>query len=160
MTFVSRRSIVRPLGVLAALLVAGMLGGCVTDQTTAAAPTVIPPGQATVIIRRADSFQGSLITADVDANGVRFASIANGATFTGGINPGPVILSVSKWSTPGQYVVRFNAVAGKRYAFEISPRSELAIAGIAAGMVGVVADTVINGENTSGPFKIVQVPNG
>jgi hypothetical protein len=162
MSFVSRRRAARTLGVLAFLCLApAMLAGCVTDQTTTAnaAPAPIAPGQAIVTINRTDSFQGKIISVDVDANGTKFASIANGATFTGGINPGPVALTVSVWSSPGGYTVRFKAEAGKRYAFEISPRAEQLVAGLAVGLVGVVADTAINGEQ-SGAFKIVQVPAG
>ena len=138
-----------------------MLGGCVTDQsaTANAAPAAaVAPGQAIVTITRIEGYQAALLDVEVTANGAKFASIANGATFTGGIKPGPVTLSVSHWSSPGGYTTRFNAEAGKRYAFQISPRSEQMIAGMAIGLVGIVADTAINGAEQSGTFKIVQVP--
>ena len=167
MPFVSRIHAVRTLGVLAfAFLLPAMLAGCVTDQsaTANAAPVAtaaaVAPGQATVTITRTDSYQAALLDVEVTANGAKFASIANGATFTGGINPGPVTLSVSHWSSPGGYTTRFNAEAGKRYAFQISPRSEQMLAGMAVGMVGVIADTAINGAEQSGTFKIVAVPAG
>jgi hypothetical protein len=149
------------LGAFALLCLASAnLAGCVTDQsaTATAAPVAIPPGQAVVTITRAEGFQGSLMSATVDANGARLASIANGAAFTGGIKPGPVTLTVSMWGSPGGYTVRFNAEPGKRYAFEITPRSELMVAGLAAGTLGVFAEAAINGEQ-SGPFKLVAVPN-
>jgi len=142
-----------------------MLAGCVTDQTTAAtadtaanaAPAAIAPGQAIVTITRTDSYQAAGLTVEVTANGAKFASIDNGATFTGGIKPGPVTLTVSHWSSPGQYTLRFNAEANKRYAFQISPRSEQMLAGMAVGLVGVFADTAINGAEQSGTFRIIQV---
>jgi hypothetical protein len=167
MSFVSRRRLARALGVLAFLcLTSANLAGCVTDQsaTAAAAPpattAAVAPGQATVTITRTDSYQAALLDVEVTANGAKFASIANGATFTGGINPGPVTLSVSHWSSPGGFTTRFNAEAGKRYAFQISPRAEQLVAGLAVGLVGVVADTAINGAEQSGTFKIVAVPAG
>ena len=160
MSVVSRRRAARTLGVLAFLCLASAnLAGCVTDQSAAAAPPpAIAPGQAIVTITRIEGYQAALLDVEVTANGAKFASIANGATFTGGINPGPVTLSVSHWSSPGGYTVRFKAEAGKRYAFEISPRAEQLVAGLAVGLVGVVADTAINGAEQSGTFKIVQVP--
>jgi hypothetical protein len=167
MGLASRIRATRTLGALAFLLLAsGMLAGCVTDQTTAAnaapaaavAPAAILPGQAIVTITRPDSYQAAMLDVEVTANGAKFASVATGATFTGGINPGPVTLTVSHWSSPGGYTTRFNAEAGKRYAFQISPRSEQMLAGMAVGMVGVIADTAINGEQ-SGTFKIIAVPS-
>ena len=164
MSFLSRRRTARTLGVLAFLcLASATLAGCVTDQSAAApaanaAPAAIAAGQAVVTITRTDSYQAAGLSVEVTANGAKFASVDNGATFTGGINPGPVTLTVSHWSSPGQYTVRFNAEAGKRYAFQISPRSEQMLAGIAVGFAGVLADTAINGAEQSGTFKIVAVP--
>ena len=161
MSFLSRHRTARTLGALAFLcLASAMLAGCVTDQsaTASAAPAAIAAGQAVVTITRTDSYQAAGLSVEVTANGAKFASVDNGATFTGGINPGPVTLTVSHWSSPGQYTVRFNAEAGKRYAFQISPRSEQMLAGIAVGFAGVLADTAINGAEQSGTFKIVAVP--
>jgi hypothetical protein len=161
MIFSSRIRFLRTSGVLTFLFLASAsLAGCVTDQSSAAnaAPAPVGPGQAAITVTRTDGYQAALLSADLDANGSRIASLDRGATFTGGIKPGPVTLTVSTWSSPGQYTVHFNAEAGKRYAFEIAPRSEQLVVGIAAGMVGVVADAAINGEN-SGTFKIVAVPS-
>jgi hypothetical protein len=165
MSLLSRHRTARTLGALAFLcLASATLAGCVTDQSAAApaanaAPAAaIAAGQAIVTITRTDSFQAAGLSVEVTANGAKFASVDNGATFTGGINPGPVTLTVSHWSSPGQYTVRFNAEAGKRYAFQISPRSEQMLAGIAVGFAGVLADTAINGAEQSGTFKIVAVP--
>jgi hypothetical protein len=72
-----------------------------------------------------------------------------------------VVLTVSCWCGPGSYTVKFNAEAGKTYAFAVSPRGEQfaaemtgAVGGGAFGsLVGVAADTSANGEQ-SGTFKI------
>jgi hypothetical protein len=159
MTFVSRRRATRTLGVLALLLsAAGMLGGCVTDQSVAAAPPVIPPNQAAVTITRVNNYYGALVPVGVTANGASFASLGLGETFTGGIKPGPVTLTTTMWSTPGSYTIHFNAEAGKRYAFELQPRGAgLALA--SAGILGSVVDAAANGEQ-SGPYKLVEVPAG
>jgi hypothetical protein len=136
------------LGVLAAVLA---LAGCVTDQTAQTSP--VAPGQAAITISRTSGIYASGVSADIDANGARIASLGNGGTFSGGVKPGPVTLTVSCWSSPGHYSVQFNAEPGKRYAFEVSPRDEQLGVALVGGMVGVIADSAINSEN-SGAFKI------
>jgi hypothetical protein len=154
MSFVSRRCAARTLGVLA---FPAMLGGCVTDQTAtaSAAPVAIPAGQASLTISRVNNYYGALVPVRVSANGADFASLGLGESFTGGVKPGPVTLTTSMWSTPGSYTVHFDAVAGKRYAFELQPRGAgLALA--SAGIIGSVVDAAANGEQ-SGPYKLVEV---
>lgn len=143
------------------LLLSALLAGCVTDQTAqapAAAPMSSPvaPGQAALTISRTNGFYASGVSADVDANGGRVASLGRGETFSGGIKPGPVLLSVTCWSSPGRYNVRFNAEPGKRYAFEITPRDEQFGITMIGGLAGAIADSAINSEN-SGSFKITAV---
>jgi hypothetical protein len=87
-------------------------------------------GQAIVTISRVNNYYGALVPVQVTANGAEFASLGLGATFTGGIKPGPVTLTTSMWSTPGSYTIHFDAVAGKHYAFELQPRT----AGLAFGL--------------------------
>jgi hypothetical protein len=141
------------------------LSGCVTDQSptasAAAMPVAgpIPRGQAAITISRVDGYFAKAVAADVEVNGSKFASIDTGGTFTGFVRPGPIALSVSCWCGPGRYTVNFKAQAGRRYAYEISPRNEQAGATIAFGMVGLAVDTVANGE-TSGTFKLTEVAGG
>jgi len=160
MSFSLRIHAVRPLSVLAFLCLApAMLAGCVTDQsaTASAAPVAIPPGQASLTISRVNNYYGALVPVRVSANGADFASLGLGESFTGGVKPGPVTLTTSMWSTPGNYTVHFNAVAGKRYAFELQPREAGIALAVAGGIVGAVADAAANGEQ-SGPYKLVEVP--
>jgi hypothetical protein len=119
-------SLVSPKLVLHAsvLSVGLLLAGCMTDQPAPVAAASIPRNQATVTITRTGEIYGAAVDADIDANGKRFASLAREATFTGGIPPGPVTLTVTCWCGPGRYSVQFNAQAGKHYAFEVSPRNE------------------------------------
>ena len=140
--------------VLTGLVLAG-LAGCVTNDTT---PTVlsVPRGQASVTIDRPNGWYGAAVPVDIDANGVRLASIAAGGSFTGPVPRGPVVLTATSWSSPGRYTIRFNAEAGRQYAFEVSARDEQVVAGVAFGLVGVLADTAIH-EETSGAFKIIAV---
>jgi len=134
------------------------LAGCVTDGSVA---SVIPvaPGQASIAISRANGWYGSAVTVDIDANGARIASLASGGSYTGPVSPGPVILTAMSWSSPGRYTVRFNAEPGKRYAFAVSARNDQIVATAVAGVIGLAADTAINGE-TSGAFQITAVPGG
>lgn len=98
---------------------------------------------------------------DIDANGSRIASLSSGGSYTGPLPPGPVVLTATCWSSPGKrhrpLQRSFNAVAGKRYAFEVSPRGEQFAAAVIGGVIGLAADTAANGV-TSGSFKITGAP--
>jgi hypothetical protein len=133
-----------------------MLAGCVTDGPLA---SVVPvaPGQASITISRANGWYGSAVTVDIDANGAKIASLAAGGSYTGPVSPGPVTLTATSWSSPGRYTVRFKADPGKRYAFAVSARDDQVVATAVGGVIGLVADTAINGE-TSGAFQITAVP--
>ena len=141
------------------LLISTLLAGCVTDQSTPVASTVapIPRGYAAISITRTSAYYGMATTADIEANGAKIASLDNGATYVGGVPPGPVTLTVSCTCDFGHYSVQFKAQAGKRYVFEVSPRGDQFVAIAAGGLVGYAADKAINGEN-SGMYKIVAVP--
>jgi hypothetical protein len=147
----------RPFVSTSLLLFSALLAGCVTDQSAPVASAPVPRSQASITITRTGGYYASAVDADIDANGKRFASLAKEATFTGGVQPGPVTLTVTCWCGPGRYSIQFNAQAGKHYAFEVSPRDEQFVATVAGGLVGVVAETAISGEK-SGSFKIVAVP--
>lgn len=136
-----------------------LLAGCVTDQSAPVASAPIPRSQASVTITRTGGYYASAVDADIDANGKRFVSLAKDATFTGGIQPGPVTLTVTCWCGPGRYNLQFNAQAGRHYEFEVSPRDEQFVATLAGGLVGAAAETAINGEK-SGSFKIAEVTGG
>ena len=141
----------RGILVIAALALT-LLTGCVTDQV---APTAFSPqpGQAGIRITRTGGLYGAAVSADVDANGERIASLASGGSYSGGVRPGPLVLTVSCWSSPGHYTIRTNVEAGKVYDFQITPRGEQFGAGMAGSVVGLAADTAINGEK-SGAFVI------
>lgn len=62
----------------------------------------------------------------VEINGSRVGSLGTSETYTGDINPGPTVIAVSSDIIPGRYVLKFNAEAGKKYRFTVSPRGDSA----------------------------------
>lgn len=85
--------------------------------------------------------------ASVDLNGSRVASLGVGQSYTGPVQPGMVVLTVSAWSAPGQSTFRFNVEAGKSYRLIISPRGQGMLAGMVGGVVGQAAEG-------GGPFQV------
>jgi hypothetical protein len=126
-----------------------LLAGCATGGNTPSA-SAIAPGQATISISRADEFMYSGGSVSVELNGAKVASIGKGESYTGGVDPGPAVVSVSAWASPGASHHRFNAERGKTYRFVVSARE----ANFAAGMIGGVLGQAIEG---GGPFEIKQV---
>jgi len=76
------------------------------------------------------------IPASVELNGIRIASLGRGETYTSGAAPGPAVLTVSTWSSPGASSYRFTIEPGKTYRFTVSPRGANMAAGMAAGLIG------------------------
>lgn len=72
----------------------------------------------------------------VELNGAKIASISKGETYTGGIAPGPAVVAVSAWSSPGASTYRFHAEPGKTYRFTVTPRGANFAVGMAGGLVG------------------------
>jgi hypothetical protein len=136
------------------------LAGCMTDQP---APSVIAgaPGMAMLTVSRPVAMYGLAVNAEVTLNGAHFASLGSSETYSASVPPGPAVLTVSCWCSPGSYTVKFDAETGKTYAFAVSPRGEQFAAGMAGAvvgggfgsLVGVGMDTSANGEQ-SGTFQI------
>jgi len=124
-----------------------VLAGCVTDGTTPST-RAIAPGQATISISRSDELLYFAAPVSVELNGAKIASIGKGESYTGGVAPGPAVISVSAWASPGTTSYRFTAEPGKTYRFTVSPRG----ANFAAGMAGGLLGQAIEG---GGPFQIV-----
>jgi hypothetical protein len=129
--------------------------GCATQP---AAPIVaaVAPAQARISIARADEGPSWGAAAKIDVNGAHLVDLAPGQTYTGGVAPGPVSVTAYAGMDIGHYTVKFNAAAGKTYAFQVSRRNERLPAALLGGAVGIVIDTAANGE-TSGAYKITQV---
>ena len=142
------------------LSISTLLAGCATDQSGPVASTTapVPRGQAGITVTRTGGIYALAVAADIEANGVKLERLDRGETFSGSVPPGPVTLTVSCWCGPGRYSIRFNAQAGQRYAFEVTPRDEQFVATFAGGLVGAAVDAAVNGES-SGSFKIAEVPS-
>ena len=128
------------------LLQLAVLVGCVTDGATPSAHA-IAPGQATISITRSNDLLYVAAPASVELNGAKVASLGRGETYSGGVGPGPAVITVSTWSTPGSTSYRFNVEPGKTYRFTVSPRG----ANFAAGMVGGLVGAAIEG---GGAFQV------
>ncbi len=152
------------------LLIAVWCAGCAAQP---AAPLVnaVAPGQARITITREalpgppviiDDINGGhvaeTLAAQIDVNDAHVAELAPGQTYVGGVPPGPSSVTATGTGEPGHYVVKFNAVAGKTYAFQVAPRADASrrVALIFGGLPGAVMEAAAKGE-TGGAFKITQV---
>jgi hypothetical protein len=149
------------------LLGFALLGaGCASDspQSASSPPAAVAmqpvaatePGKASITLTRPSAYIGGLMSVPIDLNGAHLVDLSTTQSYTASIPPGETTLSVAHWSAPGRYTVRFNAEAGKRYAFEVSPRDEQFAASLVGGLAGSLVETAASGER-SGPFKIVRV---
>jgi hypothetical protein len=151
------------------LLMAVWCAGCAAQP---AAPLVnaVAPGQARITITREappgppviiDDINGGhvaeTLAVQLDVNDAHVAELAPGQTYIGGVPPGPTSVTATGTAEPGHYVVKFNAVAGKTYAFQVAPRADATrkVAFMLGGLPAVIEATA-KGE-TGGPFKITQV---
>lgn len=133
------------------LLMAVWCAGCAAQP---AAPLVnaVAPGQARITVTREalpgppviiDDINGGHVAevapALIDVNDARVADLAPGQTYVGGVSPGPTSVTASGATEPGHYKVKFNAVAGKTYAFHVSPGTDVThvVALMAGGLAGV-----------------------
>ena len=145
--------------------------GCAAQP---AAPLVnaVAPGQARITITREappgppvmiDDINGGHVAempaALIDLNDTHVADLQPGQTYIGGVPPGPTSVTATGTAEPGHYIVKFEAVAGKTYAFQVAPRTDATrrAALVLGGLPGVVMEAAAKGE-AGGPFKITQVP--
>ena len=86
----------------------------------------LPPGPPVIV----DSIDGphpaEAPPALIDINEAHIGNLAPGQTYVGGVAPGPIAITVTGMMEAGNYVLRFDAVAGKTYAFQVSPRTSIA----------------------------------
>jgi hypothetical protein len=86
-------------------------------------------------------------SAAVELNGTKIASLSSGETYTGPVAPGPAVVTVSAWQSPGKSSYSFTVHPGKSYRLEVTPRDE----SFAATMVGGVVGAAIEG---GGMFRV------
>jgi hypothetical protein len=122
--------------ILGSLLLAVWCAGCAA-QPTLPLVNAVAPGQARITVTREalpgppviiDDINGGHVAetaaALVDVNDTHVADLAPGQTYVGGVPPGPTSVTATGTGNPGHYMVKFNAVAGKTYAFQVAPRAE------------------------------------
>jgi hypothetical protein len=152
------------------LLLAVWCAGC-SAQPPAHLANAVAPGQAKISITReplppgppamVDSIDGphpaEAPPALIDINEAHIGNLAPGQTYVGGVAPGPTAITVTGMMDAGNYVLRFDAEAGKTYAFQVSPRTSIARSMAPVfGFTGVVVEAATMGER-GGPFKITQI---
>jgi len=131
--------------VLVALVAAGALG-CYVSVAHAASK-----GRTTVAITRTNDFLYLAAPAAIEINGTKVASLGRGESFNGQIAPGPTVVTVSTWSSPGSSSYRFNAVAGRTYRMIVGPRGKNYAAVVVGGLVGAAIEG-------GGAFEVVPAP--
>jgi len=136
---------------LVLILLAGLSAGT-SASAEPAQPAPKRAGGATIVVTRADERLNWALDANIEVNGQPFVKLAKGATYRGGVRPGPTVITVNHWSTPGKYSVKFTAQPGRSYRFVVSSREEQMWAGALFGLSGIFLDAVVN-EN-SGTFKL------
>ena len=151
------------------LLLAVWCAGC-SVQPPAHLANAVAPGQAKISITREPLAPGPPVMVDsidgphpaeappalIDINEAHIGNLAPGQTYVGGVAPGPTAITVTGMMEAGNYVLRFDAEAGKTYAFQVSPRTSIAhsVAPV-FGFTGGVVEAAVMGER-GGPFKVTQ----
>jgi hypothetical protein len=151
------------------LLIAVWCAGC-SAQPPAQLVNAAAPGQAKISITRDPLPPGPPVMVDsidgphpaeappalIDINEAHIGNLAPGQTYVGGVAPGPTAITITGMMEAGNYVLRFDAEAGKTYAFQVSPRTSIAhsVAPV-FGFTGRVVEAAVMGER-GGPFKITQ----
>ena len=147
------RSLARPVGILCALLVGGiLLSGCgtTTAENVALADKVLPRSHARLKIYR-EGMIGAALPARVMIDGREVASLGVGGSTVLDVPAGSHKIGVDSWSHPNAYALNLTAKPGMLYTLEISIRSEAFVAGM-FGLVGMMVEASAN-EN-GGNFQI------
>src|ERR1700722_4054982 len=153
------------------LLLAVCCAGC-SAQPPAQLINAVAPGQAKITITRDALPPGPPVVIDsidgphpaeappalIDINETHIGNLAPGQTYVGGVAPGPIAIINTEMMYVGNYILRLDAVAGKTYAFQVSPRTDMSrpLARAVLGLTGAVVEAAVMGER-GGPFKVTQI---
>jgi hypothetical protein len=131
-----------------------LLGACGTTGpiNISKSQESIPANKARIIITRNNSLLYLAATVNVRSNGSKIANLGRGGSVLHDIQKGKNTLSVSTPTAFGQFVVNFNAEAGKTYNFKISPRGGALASGSLWGMSGDAMNASVSEQ--SGYFQI------
>lgn len=158
-----------PVRIWGSLLMAVWCAGCAA-QPTLPLVNAVAPGQARITITREalpgppviiDDINGGHVAetaaALIDVNDTHVADLAPGQTYVGGVSPGPTSVTAAGTGNPGHYTVKFNAVAGKTYAFQVAPRAEASrTVATVMGALPAAIEATAKGD-VGGPYKLTQV---
>ncbi len=141
----------------ALVLLVAVLSGCATGPKYGEVAPAIPtlkPEKARLTFLRAQRLLYMGLDASVEINGLRVASLSNGAFTYSDQTPGRINISVDNWSFPGRYVISVDIKPATEHYFEIFPRSE-SFGPVLFGYIGTTIDAQVN--QNSGAFKVVPI---
>src|SRR5947209_7642969 len=88
-----------------------MMAACAADAFASSAHAA-SAGKTTLSITRSSDMLYVAMSAAVEVNGQKVASLGRGETYTGVVAPGPTVVKVSNWSSPGASSYSFKAAPG------------------------------------------------
>lgn len=113
-------------------------------------------GQARIVVSRDESLLFVGAGAPVEINGQKVETLGRGGSVVKDVAAGKTNITVRVTSAPGQFVVLFDAKAGKTYRFMVIPKTDALLLGSAFGIVGDAVHAQIS--DTSGYFQIEMMP--
>lgn len=148
---------------MSVLLATGMVvAGCATvGQSELREISVSPPaGQARIFLLRENATLYVLRSAPIKIDGKAVGDLANGGVLYLDKTPGDYLVSSENWDTPGRFAIKLHVDAGNTYFLKVSPKSDLLVPMVAAGLVGLYAQSKL--ADTGGLFAIapIDVPAG
>jgi hypothetical protein len=134
--------------------IAAVLCACGTTGAENAALLNQPlrKSDARIKIVRASEFVAGLRGARVKLDGKEIADLGGGGSTVLDVTAGSHEVMVDIWDHPNVYRLKLDAKPGMLYTLEITARAEAAVAGVAFGTVGILAEAAAN-EN-GGVFQI------
>lgn len=112
----------------------------------------VPANKARLLVERDNSLLYLAAAVTVQSNGTKIASLGRGGSIIHDIPKGDNTLSVSTPTAFGQFAVKFNAITGETYHFQVSPRGGALVTGSAWGNLGDAINARVSEQ--SGYFKI------
>ena len=97
------------------------------------------------------------LDARVRVNGEQVGKLSRGETITVPVPKGKVNIDVDNAWNPGSFGVSVGVEKGKAYFFEIGPRSESLLPGMALGLLGGLADSGIHSQSGLFQLKLASV---
>ena len=124
-----------------------------TVDNVSKADVSVPSEKVRIIITRSSGLLYFALSARLEINGQRVASLKTGETYSGLFDAGKISIATDHWSSPGKFMIDLNGEPGAEYCFELSPRGDSFLPGALFGVVGLAVDASVN--SNAGLFKIV-----